>query len=64
MKNGRMRQNRKKNSIYKKQKYKLDNAMKNRKLYSIKGYKFKRKIPRNHTHKKEKHKEKKRIYNQ
>jgi len=28
MENGKVRQNRKKNSIYKKQKYKLDNAMK------------------------------------
>ena len=29
MKNGKVRQNRKKNSVYKKQKNKLDNAMKN-----------------------------------
>jgi hypothetical protein len=29
MKNGKVRQNRKKNSVYKKQKYKRNNAMKN-----------------------------------
>lgn len=58
MKNGKVRQNRKKNSIYKKQKNKLDNTMKKRKLYSIKGYKFEHKIPRNPTDKKEKIKSK------
>ena len=40
MKNGKVRQNRKKNSVYKKQKNKLDNGMKKWKLYSIEGDKF------------------------
>lgn len=40
MENGKVRQNRKKNSIYKKQKYKLDNAMKKWKLYSNEGDKI------------------------
>ena len=40
MKNGKVRQNRKKNSVYKKQKNKLDNTMKKWKLYSIEGYKI------------------------
>ena len=52
MKNGKVRQNRKKNSIYKKRKYKLDNTMKKWKLHSIKGYKIEHKIPRNPTDKK------------
>lgn len=57
MKNGKVRQNRKKNLIYKKQKFKLDNAMKKWKLYSIEGNKFKHKIPRKSTNKNEKDKE-------
>lgn len=40
MKNGKVRQNRKKNSVYKKQKNKRNNAMKKWKLYSIEGDKI------------------------
>ena len=58
MKNGKMRQNRKKNSVYKKQKNKRNNAMKKWKLYSIKGDKFKHKISRKPTNKKKRIKSK------
>ena len=57
MRNGKVRQNRKKNSIHIKQKIKFDNAMKKWKLYSIEGNKFKHKIPRKSTNKNEKDKE-------
>ena len=58
MKNGKVRQNRKKNSVYKKQKNKRNNAMKKWKLYPIKGDKFKHKILRKPTNKKKRIKSK------
>ena len=61
MKNGKVRQNRKKNSIYKKQKYKRNNAMKKWKLYSIKGDKFKHKISRKPAIKKKRIKSKSKL---
>ena len=58
MKNGKVRQNRKENSVYKKQKYKRNNAMKKWKLYPIEGDKFKQKISRKPAIKKKKIKSK------
>lgn len=58
MKNGKVRQNRKKNSVYKKRKYKRNNAMKKWKLYPIEGDKFKHKISRKPTNKKKRIKSK------
>ena len=61
MKNGKVRQNRKKNSVYKKQKNKRNNAMKKWKLYPIKGDKIKHKISRKPTIKKKRIKSKSKL---
>lgn len=58
MKKGKVRQNGKKNSVYKKQKIKLDNSIKKWKLSPIEDYKIEHKIPRKPTNKKERIKRK------